>query len=86
LGIDFFKAQFGSGENIEFVVSYQKTPTVIEVLYFGEHYSETNENMIKHKLYSNVSFEVHMAVGLGNGEFKPKFKGVTIPDSFRNYT
>jgi len=86
LGIDFFKAQFGSGENTEFVVSYQKTPTVIEVLYFGEHYSATNENKIKHKFHSEVAFEIKATIGIGNGEFKPDFSLETVPASFRSYT
>ena len=86
LGIDFFKSQFGSSEKTEFVVSYQKNPTEIEVLYFGEHYSETNENKINHKFYSEVGFLIKTTIGVGNGEFKPGFELVTIPGSFRNYT
>lgn len=84
MGIDFLKAEFGSGVIPEFAVIYQKTTEEIEVLYFGEHYSETNENMIKHKFYSNLAFEIKYTHG--DGDLLTRFSLETIPDSFRNYT
>jgi len=47
LGIDYLKGHFNSGAKKDFVVTYQKTPTEIEVLYFGEHYKKLNDNKIK---------------------------------------
>ena len=84
MGIDFLKAEFGSGVIPEFAVIIQKTTEEIEVLYFGEHYNETNENMIKHKFYSNLAFEIKYIHG--EGDLLTRFSLETIPDSFRNYT
>lgn len=59
MGIDFLKSSpiSNSGAlNTPFVVTYQRDYNNIEVLYFGERYKKNNDNYIKRKFYSNVSF------------------------------
>jgi len=43
---DIALTDFNSGAKKDFVVTYQKTPTEIEVLCFGEHYKVLNDNKI----------------------------------------
>lgn len=61
LGINYLKQKVNNDGSQEFVVSYQKTPTEIEVLYFGERYKKTNSNFIKRTFYENTEFVVSVA-------------------------
>lgn len=58
LGIDFLRNKINFGDSHEFVVSYQKSPTEIEVIYFGEKYSSKNDNQIKRTFYKDTEFVV----------------------------
>ncbi len=83
MGIDFLKDKFNSGAKKEFAVTYQKNNNEIEVLYFGERYKDTNENKIKKKFYSDVSFLIGAAWGDGSGW---SFSVKPAESAFRNYT
>lgn len=61
LGINYLKQKVNNNGSQEFVVSYQKTPTEIEVLYFGERYKKTNSNSIKRTFYQDTEFVVSVA-------------------------
>lgn len=85
LGIDFLKTKYGTGKiPKEFAVTYQKNTNEIEVLYFGERISATNENKIKKKFYSDVSFLISAA--WGDSTEKWKFNIKPAESAFRNYT
>jgi hypothetical protein len=85
LGIDFLKTKYGTGKiPKEFAVTYQKNTNEIEVLYFGERISATNENKIKKKFYSDVSFVISAA--WGDSTEKWKFNIKPAESAFRNYT
>ncbi|MGC6524950.1 MAG: hypothetical protein ACON30_01570 [Flavobacteriaceae bacterium] len=85
MGIDFLKSSpiSNSGAlNTPFVVTYQRDYNNIEVLYFGERYKKNNDNYIKRKFYSNVSFLIG-AVWSDSGGWSFNVKA---PKSyFRNY-
>jgi|GEM_PF-2833841 len=62
LGINFLQSTINSNNGKkEFVISYQKTPTEIEVLYFGERYQKNNSNYIKRTFYDDTEFVVSVA-------------------------
>lgn len=83
LGIDFLKKMTISDGDKEFALTYQKTPTEIEVLYFGEKYSEKDENKIKRLFYDNINFEIGYVTNLnGQGHFTVG----TNKELFRKYT
>lgn len=84
MGIDFLKDKFNSGAKKEFAVTYQKNNNEIEVLYFGERYKDTNENKIKKKFYSDVSFLIGAAWGGEGSGWSYSVK--PAESAFRNYT
>lgn len=58
LGINFLRNKINFDDPHEFVVSYQKSPTEIEVIYFGERYQSFNNNQIKRTFYKDTEFVV----------------------------
>ena len=83
MGIDFLKDKFNSGAKKEFAVTYQKNNNEIEVLYFGERYKSLNDNKIKKKFYSDVSFVIGAAWGESSGW---SFNIKSADEFFRDYT
>lgn len=83
MGIDFLKDKFNSGAKREFAVTYQKNNRELEVLYFGKRYRGKNDNKIKKKFYSDVSFIIQAAWGEGSGW---SFNVKPVEELFRNYT
>lgn len=83
-GFDFLKSK-GSTQK-KFVVIHQKDDEEIEVLYFADRFKSTNDNKIKHKFYSDVSFEISLSkcIDCENGGIK--FKIGPSNAKFRNYT
>ncbi|MCX2681910.1 hypothetical protein OOZ15_18300 [Galbibacter sp. EGI 63066] len=83
MGIDFLNDKFNSGAKKEFAVTYQKNKNEIEVLYFGEKRKGTNDNKIKKKFYSDVSFIIGAAWGESSGW---SFSVKPAESAYRNYT
>lgn len=85
LGVDYLKSKFNTGRvPKEFAIVFQKNTNEVEVLYFGERIKETNENKIKKKFYSDVSFVLSSA--WGDATSKWKFSVKPAEATFRNYT
>lgn len=71
LGINFLQSTINNNNGKkEFVISYQKTPTEIEVIYFGERYQKNNSNYIKRTFYDDTQFVV--SVAYNSKPFDPK--------------
>ncbi|MDC1355757.1 hypothetical protein N8205_02815 [Flavobacteriaceae bacterium] len=86
MGLDFLKSSTitNSSNTKTFAVTYQKDYNNIEVLYFGERYKKTNDNKIKRKFYSDVSFVIGATWGDQGGW---SFDGIKPANEFfRNYT
>jgi hypothetical protein len=94
LGIDFLRNKINFGDSHEFVVSYQKSPTEIEVVYFGERYQSFNDNQIKRTFYKDTEFVVsatynttpydpYSSTPYGNWKFKVDKPSQSMA---RNYT
>ena len=87
MGIDFLKTKVNS--NKDFVISYQKTPTEIEVLYFGEQHHENDSNLIKKYFYKDVGFLFGTTVKDYNSnpdkKYDTNFFFKPVDDYFRNY-
>ena len=84
VGFDFLKS-VGSTKK-KFVVIYQKDEKEIEVLYFADRFKKLNDNKIKHKLYSDTSFEIGISTCLDCENGGIKFKIGPSNAKFRNYT
>ncbi len=72
----------------EFVVSYQKNPNEIEVIYFGERYKGYGAYEIKRRFYKDWSFVAgagYADQGAGQG-FSWSFDFKPATEIFRNYT
>lgn len=72
----------------EFVVTYQKNPFEIEVIYFGERYKAYNTKEIKRRFYEDWSFVAgagYADQGGGKG-FASSFTFKPAIETFRNYT
>lgn len=79
------KTKYGTGKiPEEFAVTYQKNTNEIEVLYFGERISATDENNLNKKFYSDVSFLISAAWGDSTENWKFNIK--PAESAFRNYT
>ncbi|OXA80302.1 hypothetical protein SAMN05444397_10257 [Flavobacterium aquidurense] len=96
LGIKFLKSTFNSGAKNEFIITYQKNATEIEVVYFGEKYKKINDNQIQRKFDSQI-FEFLVGVSYGSytaptldnptGAPKPSYSfKIEKGGTFRNYT
>ena len=96
LGINFLKSSFNTGTSKEFVVSYQKNDSEVEVIYFSEKYKETNAHQVIRYFYEDTEFVVgitynpdggttNSGTGNPNGSFKYTF-GPPAQSYFRNYT
>ena len=86
LGIKQLK-ELGSTDK-EFVVTYQKSPLEIEVIYFGERYKSYNTDEIKRRFYKDWSFVAgagYADQGKGQG-FSWSFSFKPAEEIFRNYT
>lgn len=89
LGIDFLKNNFNSGASKEFVVSYQKNSTEIEVVYFGERYRSINDNQIKRTFYQDTEFVISAAYSSSGGSTTGDWNYTVKPpevSNFRTYT
>jgi hypothetical protein len=99
MGMDFLKDKYNSKK--DFVITIQKTPTEIEVLYFGEQHNHNNANEITRYFYKDVGFLLSMNSasnpGAGNfidengvpytvPKFNTKYSVKPMNDYFRNYT
>ena len=96
LGIKFLKSELGNQAGSEFVVTYQKSATEVEVLYFGERYKSLNDNDISRFFYRDTEFVARVtfnpdggsnsgSTGNPDGSFKFSF-GAPKHSNFRDYT
>lgn len=99
MGADFLKTKIDGIK--DFVVTYQKSPTEIEVLYFGEQHHKKDANLIKRYFYKDsgfiISFNSASNPNLGNyidshgdqytvPKFNTKFGFKPVEVYYRNYT
>ena len=89
MGIDFLKKHFGEQRAQEevFAVTYQKSYDEIETLYFGERYSDTDENKLVRRLYKDHSFLIGGGWSdSGGGGGSTSFTLEPVTDFYRDYT
>ncbi len=99
MGADFLKSKIGGIK--DFVITYQKTPTEIEVLYFGEQHHKKDANLIKRYFYKDNGFlfKINSASNPKPGnyidsrgnpytvpKFNTKFGFEPVDTYFRDYT
>ncbi len=97
LGINFLRSNLNSGaDNQDFVVTYQKNQSEVEVIYFGGRYKGTNTNMVAKVFYRDAEFVLSStynpyggspngSTGNPNGSFNFSIKQPTH-SNFREYT
>lgn len=84
-GAKFLQSNISNNSNKKFVVTYQKSDSEIEVIYFADRFKATNTNKIKHKFYSDLSFKIGYTKLLdGNGGSSFSVGPSSAP--FRDYT
>jgi hypothetical protein len=96
LGINFLKSELGNQAGSEFVITYQKSATEVEVLYFGEKYKDENDNDLSRVFYRDTEFVIsstfnpnggttNSSTGNPNGKFNFSFSKPEY-SHFRDYT
>lgn len=83
MGIDFLKKQASAGAPKVFAVTYQRSYNNIETLYFGQHFSNINDNKIEKKFYEDYGFKLGVGKDENNGW---SFSVAPDTEFFRNYT
>jgi len=89
MGIDFLKKHFGEQRAQEevFAVTYQKNYDEIETLYFGERYSDTDENKLVRRLYKDNGFLIGGGWSdSGGAGGSTSFTLEPVTDFYRDYT
>lgn len=84
-GAKFLQSNISNNSNKKFVVTYQKSDSEIEVIYFADRFKATNTNKIKHKFYSDLSFKIGYTELL-DGSGSSSFSVGPSSAPFRDYT
>jgi len=83
MGIDFLQGLGSSSK--KFAITHQKNDNEIEVIYFGERYHNTNDNILKKRFYQDVNFVIK-AGWSDSSNSGWHFDIRPVDEYFRNYT